>query len=84
MKQILRQTLSLAGALCLTIGGLAAQPGSFDSEKPFKTQYILGVNFVPEWQICRHPVLLGGGATLTDFRPISVFLSKPASPGIVE
>lgn len=59
MKQILRQTLSLAGALCLTIGGIAAQPGSFDSQEPFKTQYILGVNFVPEWQIS-HRTLMGG------------------------
>lgn len=69
MKQILRQTLSLAGALCLTIGGIAAQPGSFDSQKPFKTQYILGVNFVPEWQICHHPVLLGGGSHSYGFSP---------------
>lgn len=60
MKQILRQTLSLAGALCLTIGGIAAQPGSFDSQEPFKTQYILGVNFVPEWQMRMNGPRMGG------------------------
>lgn len=60
MKQILRQTLILAGAFCLTIGGSAAQPGSFDKQEPSKTQYILGVNFVPEWQIRMNGPLMGG------------------------
>lgn len=69
MKQILRQTLILAGALCLTIGGIAAQPGSFDKQKPFRTQYILGVNFVPEWQICHHSMWDGAGNQGGGFSP---------------
>lgn len=59
MKRILLPTLSLAGALCLSAGPLAAQPSSFDKREPFEAQYILGVNFVPEWQIS-HGTMMGG------------------------
>lgn len=61
MKQILRHTLTITGALCLTIGGITAQPSSFASKREsFKTQYILGVNFVPEWQLELGPGPRGG------------------------
>lgn len=56
MKKIVRQILSVAGILFLTATGASAQnrvPPAEDA--PFKTQYILGINYMPEWQISNTP-----------------------------
>lgn len=68
MKQILKHSLTTLGVLCLTVGGIAAQSSSFASQEPFKTQYILGVNFMPEWQL-NGSRKIGGIADGSGFSP---------------
>lgn len=45
--------------LLAVVGTAMAQPASFRSSEPFKAQYILGANFVPEWQVS-HRTSMGG------------------------
>lgn len=45
-----------------------AQPSSFSTSEPFETQYILGINFVPEWQVS-HRTLMRGGRSYRAFSP---------------
>lgn len=51
MKKTVRQTLAVVGIIFLTTAGASAQNKVIPTEdNSFKTQYILGVNFMPEWQ----------------------------------
>ena len=60
MKKAIRKILSVAGILFLTVTEVSAQNGTAPAEdNPFKTQYILGVNYMPEWQL-NNPRLDGG------------------------
>lgn len=56
MKHLLLTIIILSA---ITIGTADAQPASFRTSEPFETQYILGINFVPEWQVS-HRTLMGG------------------------
>lgn len=62
MKKAIRQILSVVGILFLSASGVSAQNGTAPAEdNPFKTQYILGVNYMPEWQL-NNPQLDGGSS----------------------
>ena len=45
-----RAIVSMAAASVMAWGGTKAK-AQVSEQEPFKTQYILGVNFMPEWQI---------------------------------
>lgn len=48
----------MAAASVMAWGGTSAK-AQVSEQEPFKTQYILGVNFMPEWQI-NHQRMMGG------------------------
>ena len=55
MKRILHRFLMIGCLLSLTVGSLSArQPAdrAKAEDASFRPQYIVGVHFVPEWQIC--------------------------------
>ena len=53
-----RAIVSMAAASVMAWGGTSAK-AQVSEQEPFKTQYILGVNFMPEWQI-NHQRIMGG------------------------
>lgn len=55
MKKTARQILAAICVFLLTGSGAAAQNKSTAPDAPFKTQYILGINYMPEWQISNTP-----------------------------
>lgn len=55
MKKTARQILAAICVFLLTGSEAAAQNKSTAPDIPFKTQYILGINYMPEWQISNTP-----------------------------
>lgn len=56
-----RAIVSMAAASVMAWGGTSAI-ARVSEQKPFKTQYILGVNFMPEWQKDMRGRVMGGGS----------------------
>lgn len=54
-----RAIVSMAAVSVMAWGGMSAKAQEQEKE-PFKTQYILGVNFMPEWQIDMRGRVMGG------------------------
>lgn len=50
MAHFLQRIVLVAGLCLLTLGTTMAQPSSFRTREPFEPQYIVGLQFVPEWQ----------------------------------
>ncbi len=64
------QRMGIVAGLCLlTLGTAMAQPSSFRSQEPFEPQYIVGVNFRPEWQYCHHGSWIGTAQPDDRFSP---------------
>lgn len=61
MKKTARQILAAISVLLLTGSEAAAQNKSTAPDAPFKTQYILGINYMPEWQL-NNPQMDGGSS----------------------
>lgn len=59
----------VASLYLLTLGTAAAQPSSFRTQETFEPQYILGVNFRPEWQLCHHGDWIATGQLDRRFSP---------------
>ena len=63
MKRIIHRFLMIGCLLSLTVGSLSARQSADRAtaeDAPFRPQYIVGVHFVPEWQICLSEHLVEG------------------------
>lgn len=69
MKYLLQRIGFVAGLCLLTFGTTMAQSASERTRQSFVPQYIVGVNFRPEWQLCHHDKWIGAAQPDSRFSP---------------